>query len=148
MCLCQTVWRKLLQCTRKSYTPFQCQKQFPPASNSPWFSLQTPDTPSDTLIAGEAPLCTRHATVNISLMPRNACHRASKWPQGLLLQLHLYLQTYNALFPLNQCRGRSQSHFIGWLLPRHDWIFAATEIVCFWIKCTLTLRYQALTKEN
>ena len=47
-----------------------------------------------------------------------------------------YLQTYNALFPLNQCRGRSQSHFIGWLLPRHDWIFVATEIVCFWIKCT------------
>ena len=90
----------------------------------------------------EKKLLFAHATVNISLMPRNACHRASKWPQGLLLQLHLYLQTYNALFPLNQCRGRSQSHFIGWLLTRHDWIFVATEIVCFWIKCTLTLSYQ------
>ena len=45
-----------------------------------------PDAPSDTLIAGEAPL----HTVNISLMPRNASGgaelvsvtEASKWPQG------------------------------------------------------------------
>ena len=61
-CICLAVWRTLDECMHKSYISSQCQKQFPPASNSPWFSLQTPDTPSDTLIAGEeAPLCTRHS---------------------------------------------------------------------------------------
>ena len=86
----------------KSSIFFRCQKECSPFLNSPWFSLQTPDTPSDTLIAGEAPLCTRHATVNISLMPRNACHRASKWPQGLLLLLlHLFANL--------QCTFSSQS---------------------------------------
>ena len=93
--------------------------------------------PSDTLIAREA----SSRTVNISLMPTNmarVCHSFNVTSRSCCT----YLQTYNAPFPFNQCSSWSQSNFIEWLLPRHDWIFVATDLVCFWIKCTLTLRYQ------